>query len=115
MQPWTRRRCYLVRGRLRVPFEGYRLARRASISEVEARDETRRRTGRISEASEYWFNALGARMQGTLFTYKRLAKLYDRVHSSLLKQVDSIKDDKWQCGMYYPTRWDSELLSRVVE
>jgi len=33
MQPWKRRRRYLVRGRLRVPFEGYRRARRASPSE----------------------------------------------------------------------------------
>jgi DinB family protein len=56
-----------------------------------------------------WFNALGARMQGTVFTYKRLGKLYDRVHRSLVKQVDSIKDDEWQRGMYYPTRWDSNF------
>jgi hypothetical protein len=53
-----------------------------------------------------WFNALGARMQAMVFTYRRLGKLYDRVHSSLIKKVDSIKDNEWQRGMYYPTRWD---------
>jgi hypothetical protein len=56
-----------------------------------------------------WFNALGARMQGMVFTYKRLGKLCDRVHCSLVKHVDSIKDDEWQRGMYYPTRWDSNF------
>ncbi len=56
-----------------------------------------------------WFNALGARMQGKIFTYQRLGKLYDRIHASLLKQVTSIKDDEWQNGMYYPTQWDSNF------
>src|SRR6266508_2624132 len=56
-----------------------------------------------------WFNALGARMQGMFFTYKRIGKIYDSVYSSLLKQVDSIKDDEWERGMYYPTKWDSNF------
>jgi DinB superfamily len=56
-----------------------------------------------------WFNALGARMQGRVFTYQRLGKLYDRVHASLLKQIASIKDDEWEQGMYYPTQWDSNF------
>jgi hypothetical protein len=56
-----------------------------------------------------WVNALGARMQGKVFTYPRLGKLYDRIHASLLKQVASIKDEEWQHGMYYPTRWDSNF------
>jgi len=56
-----------------------------------------------------WFNALGARMQGKVFTHRRLGKLYDRIHTSLLRQVASIKDEEWQNGMYYPTRWDSNF------
>src|SRR5262245_45185496 len=41
MQPWKRRRSYFVRGRCRVPFEGYRRARRAITSERGGRaDET---------------------------------------------------------------------------
>ena len=56
-----------------------------------------------------WFNALGARMQGTVVTRQRVGKLYDRVHASLLKQVASIRDEDWQRGMYYPTRWDSNF------
>jgi len=56
-----------------------------------------------------WFNALGARMQGKVFTYQRLGMLYDGIHSTLLRKVASIKDDEWQHGMYYPTRWDSNF------
>lgn len=56
-----------------------------------------------------WFNVLGARMQGTVFTYKRLGNLYDRTYFSLLKQVASIKDNEWQRGMYYPSKWDSNF------
>lgn len=56
-----------------------------------------------------WVNALGARMQGRVFTYQRIGKLYDRVYASLLKQAASIKDEEWERGMYYPTRWDSNF------
>lgn len=56
-----------------------------------------------------WVNALGARMQGTVFTYSRLGKLYDRLHHSLLKMVASIPAGEWERGMYYPTRWDSNF------
>jgi hypothetical protein len=56
-----------------------------------------------------WFNALGARGQGRVFTHKRIGRIYDRVYFSLLRQVDSIKDDEWQRGMYYPTKWDSNF------
>jgi hypothetical protein len=53
-----------------------------------------------------WINALGARGQGKIFTYKRIGNIYDRVHSSLMKKFHSIKDDEWERGMYYPTKWD---------
>jgi len=53
-----------------------------------------------------WINALGARGQGKVFTQKRVGKIYDRVYYSLLKKVGSIKDDEWEHGMYYPTKWD---------
>lgn len=53
-----------------------------------------------------WFNALGARMQGRVFTYQRIGKLYDQVHASLLKQAADIYGDEWERGMYYPTKWD---------
>lgn len=56
-----------------------------------------------------WFNALGARGQGKVFNHQRIGKVYDRVHVSLLRQLDAIKDDEWQRGMYYPTRWDSNF------
>jgi DinB superfamily len=53
-----------------------------------------------------WINALGARLQARVFTFGRIGKLYDVIHSSLLKQIDSIEDEEWERGMYYPTRWD---------
>lgn len=54
-----------------------------------------------------WFNMLGARGQGKVFTHERLGKIYDRVHFSLIKKINSIKDDEWERGMYYPTKWDA--------
>ena len=56
-----------------------------------------------------WINALGARFQARLFTYRRIGKLYDRAYFSLLMQLDSIKDDEWGQGMHYPTQWDSNF------
>jgi hypothetical protein len=56
-----------------------------------------------------WFNALGAKMQGKVFTYKRIRKLHDAVYLSLLKKATSIKDEEWERGMYYPTKWDSNF------
>jgi len=56
-----------------------------------------------------WFNMLGARGQGKVFTYQRIGKIYDRVCFSLLRKIDSIKDDEWEHGMYYPTKWDSNF------
>jgi hypothetical protein len=54
----------------------------------------------------HWINALGARLQARVFTFRRIGKVYDTIHSSLLKKIDSIKEDEWDRGMYYPTRWD---------
>lgn len=53
-----------------------------------------------------WINALGARGQGRLFTRQRIGKIYDQVYYSLLKKINSINDDEWEQGMYYPTKWD---------
>src|SRR5215216_1638056 len=54
-----------------------------------------------------WFNRLGARGQGKVFTHERIGKIYDRTYFALLKKVDSITDEEWEHGMYYPTQWDS--------
>ncbi|RPJ27013.1 MAG: DinB family protein [Chloroflexi bacterium] len=56
-----------------------------------------------------WFNALGARGQGRVFTRPRIGNIFDRIYFSLLKQIDSIKADEWERGMYYPTKWDSNF------
>jgi Mycothiol maleylpyruvate isomerase N-terminal domain len=56
-----------------------------------------------------WMNALGARGQGKVFTHQRIGKIYDRAYSSLLKKIDSIREDEWEHGMYYPTKWDANF------
>ena len=53
-----------------------------------------------------WINALGARLQARVFTRQQIGRVYDWVHFSLMKQLERIKDDEWERGMYYPTRWD---------
>jgi DinB family protein len=79
--------------------------------------------GRLPNSSSRWFarllnaftgpfnlfNALGARGQGKFFTRKRIGKIYDQTYFSLLKKINSIKDDEWERGMYYPTKWDSNF------
>ena len=56
-----------------------------------------------------WINALGARGQGKFFTHNRIGKICDRTYFALLKKINSIKNDEWGCGMYYPTKWDSNF------
>lgn len=56
-----------------------------------------------------WFNALGARGQGKVFTHQRIGEIYDRAHLSLLKKIDSIQNDEWERGMCFPTKWDSNF------
>ncbi len=56
-----------------------------------------------------WINALGARLQGRVFTYRRIGRVYDRAYFSLVKQLEHIRDGEWGHGMYYPTRWDSDF------
>jgi DinB superfamily len=53
-----------------------------------------------------WINALGARLQARILTHQRIGRVYDWVHFSLIKQLDEIKDDEWERGMHYPSRWD---------
>ena len=49
-----------------------------------------------------WFNELGARAQGKFFTQKRIGNIYDRVYFSLVGKLNSIRDEEWERGMYYP-------------
>jgi hypothetical protein len=56
-----------------------------------------------------WVNALGARMQATVFQPQRIGPAFDIVYQVLRKQVASIHDSEWQTGMYYPTKWDSNF------
>ncbi len=56
-----------------------------------------------------WINALGARGQGKVFTRKRIGNIYDRVYFSLVRKINSIQEDEWGRGMYYPTKWDENF------
>jgi hypothetical protein len=48
-------------------------------------------------------------MQGRIFTRRRIGRIYDRTYFSLLRKLDSIAEDEWEHGMYYPTQWDSNF------
>ena len=56
-----------------------------------------------------WVNALGARGQGRVFTQNRIGKIYDRAHFSLVRKVNSLHEDEWERGMFYPTKWDANF------
>ena len=56
-----------------------------------------------------WINALGARGQGKFFTHQRVGKIYDWAYFSLLRKINLIRDNEWEHGMYYPTKWDSNF------
>lgn len=53
-----------------------------------------------------WFNELGARGGGRVYSGERVARRFDAAHRSTMRMLDRIKDDEWQAGMYYPSRWD---------
>ena len=54
-----------------------------------------------------WVNAFGPRIGGRLLRRRTLGNTYDRVIARTLRTIDRIRDDEWQRGMYYPSRWDA--------
>jgi len=42
-----------------------------------------------------WINALGARGQGRVFTYRNVGKFFDNVLSPLLSKANTIHGDEW--------------------
>lgn len=54
-----------------------------------------------------WINAFGARGGGRIYRRERIRSKFDRIYLSLLRRLDSIPEDDWQCGMYYPLKWDA--------
>lgn len=53
-----------------------------------------------------WIDVLGPHIGAKIFSYQSIGRKYDRVHFSILRKLKSIKEDDWQKGMYYPTKWD---------
>lgn len=56
-----------------------------------------------------WINKLGARLQGKVFTGKRMKKYMDQVVNSLKRKAETIRKDEWQNGMFYPNKWDANF------
>jgi hypothetical protein len=54
-----------------------------------------------------WINKLGARAQARVFTRRRIAGLFDRVHGWLLAEAAAIEGEEWGRGMHFPARWDA--------
>ena len=75
-------------------------------------DEYSRAFARVLDLSTPVFNrvnALGPRGQAAIFGRRRAGSIYDRVHRSILRKVDSVQDDEWGRGMNYPRRWDPDF------
>jgi hypothetical protein len=53
-----------------------------------------------------WINGLAPRMGGRIFTRKRFGVWFDKVYASLMKILDSVNENEWESGMYYPDKWD---------
>ncbi len=53
-----------------------------------------------------WIDVFGPHIGAKIFSYQSIGRKYDRVHFSILRKLNSIKEDDWQKGMYYPTKWD---------
>lgn len=54
----------------------------------------------------HWVNARGPRGAARVFGPERLGRKYERVHAAILRKLDTVRDDEWDAGMYYPRRWD---------
>lgn len=58
-------------------------------------------------------NAAGGRGGARFYRRNNIGKKFDHVIDSLLKKLVSVKENEWQSGMYYPTKWDS-LFSQFM-
>lgn len=72
-------------------------------------DSWSRRFARMLDFSTPLFNrvnALGPRGQARLLGRNRASAIFDRVHRTILRNLDSIHGERWHAGMHYPRRWD---------
>jgi len=53
-----------------------------------------------------WIDVLGPQIGAKIFTYRSIGRKYDRVHFSILRKLNSIREDDWQKGMFFPIKWD---------
>jgi len=53
-----------------------------------------------------WIDVIGPHAGAKIVSYRSIGRKYDRVHFSILRKLDSIKEDDWKKGMYFPIKWD---------
>src|SRR5215213_4472758 len=53
-----------------------------------------------------WINGLAPRAGGKIFARSRLGIWFDKFYASIIRLVDSVKENEWESGMYYPDKWD---------
>jgi hypothetical protein len=51
-------------------------------------------------------NGLGPRFAARVFKRERLLAQFERQHASIMKMVASTRDQDWELGMEYPSRWE---------
>jgi hypothetical protein len=56
-------------------------------------------------------NAIGARLQGRVFTRERLRAQLRSTLQALLQASERIGDSEWQRGMHIPSRWDPNFAA----
>jgi hypothetical protein len=60
----------------------------------------------FSTAPFNWINGLAPHMGGNIFTRNLLRVRFDKVYTHLIRLVDSVKENEWESGMYYPDKWE---------
>ena len=76
-----------------------------------------RRFAVLLDASTPFFNrvnAVGPRLGARIYRGEALGRKFDRVHTAIGKKLDSIRDEEWARGMYYPTHWDPRFGEYVT-
>jgi hypothetical protein len=49
-----------------------------------------------------WIDILGPHIGAKIYSYQSIGRKYDMVHFSILRKLNSIKENDWQKGMYFP-------------
>lgn len=53
-----------------------------------------------------FLNAFGARIGGKIFSVSALDKKFSQTIDNLLRKLETVKEEEWEKGMYFPHKWD---------